>query len=311
MLDETAEDSALLKRFKLLSLIGLGNYARVYRAIPIGTTTGLTSKGDKELAIKSINLSRVSDNYRVKFLPRELSILKSVQHVNICKIYEIFQVTDRIFIVMQFCPKGTIADLLQKIGPFSEAVSRNLFVQTVDAVVYLHSIDLAHRDIKVENILLDTNFVPKLTDFSYSVRLTSYDNEPKHSKSTNQNRHQAQNRATSIVRFNETFCGTLPYLSPEMIRQIPYDSRKADVWSLGVSLYVMLNDRIPFPIDDIKVTVRKQMNRDYKFKANTEFSEKCRELVGILLEPDFSKRVSSLEASRHQWMIGPRERPPI
>lgn len=295
---DTLEDSALLKRFKVINLIGLGNYARVYKAAPISSPK-VNSNSPRELAIKSINLTKVSDNYRTKFLPRELSILKRIQHANICKIYEIFQVADRIFIVMQFCSNGTIADLLQKIGPMSEPVARNLFAQIVDAVVYLHSIDIGHRDIKVENILLDGNFVPKLTDFSYSIRLvdSGVDRQGKSKTMTHQ--------------FNETFCGTLPYLSPEMIRQVPYDSKKTDSWALGVSLYVMLNDRIPFPINDIKLMVKKQLDKDYKFKANISCSENCYHLIGRLLEPDFAKRITSLEASNHQWMSGPREKPEL
>lgn len=315
--DETAEDAALLRRFKLLQLIGLGNYARVYRATPTDAATASSPADglDRELAIKSINLGRVSENYRTKFLPRELSILKRAQHANICKVYEIFQVTHRIFIVMQFCSRGTITDLLQRLGPLSEPVARNLFVQVADAVVYLHALDFAHRDIKVENILLDGDFVPKLTDFSYSVRLGVRAREAKVACGELRrikSQKAAQNRkSTSRSRLNETFCGTLPYLAPEMIRQIPYDSKKADVWSLGVSLYVMLNDRIPFPIDDIKETVRRQLSRDYKFKAQPQRSDKCLELVGLLLEPDFYKRITSQEASRHAWMSsGPREKPP-
>jgi len=310
------EDGALLKRFKIVSLVGIGNYAKVYKAIPSSSplSSKIVSKCPKEFAIKSINLSKVSENYRTKFLPRELSILKRIQHANICKIYEIFQVSDRIFIVMQFCPNGTIADLLQKIGPLSESVSRHLFTQVVDAVVYLHSAELAHRDIKLENILLDDNCVPKLTDFSYSIRLGR-------SRSTNSKRkNQTSNTSIALqpppsgppkMRLNDTFCGTLPYLPPEMIRQIPYDSKKTDIWSLGVCLYVMLNDKIPFPIDDVKLMVKKQMNRDYKFKTTVKVSDKCLELVGQLMEPDFMKRINVLEASKHQWMSGPRDKPEI
>lgn len=306
---ETLEDAQSLKHFKIIALVGTGNYARVYKA--------MSSRG-KELAIKSINLTKTSENYRKKFLPRELTILKKVNHNNICKIREILQVADRIFIVMQFCSRGTIADLLHRNGPFSEPVARFLFHQVLEAVVYLHSIDLTHRDLKVENILLDQDFTPKLTDFSYSCYIIELTNS-RSSASKYANLKQAgassspqQANAAAMgrsIKLNETFCGTLPYLSPEMIRQCPYDPRKTDVWSLGVCLYVMLNDRLPFPFNDIKQMIRKQMARDFKFRANVEFSETVKEMVGLMLEPDYLKRPRSKEVLKHAWFNGSREKP--
>lgn len=305
---ETSEDATYLRRFKILNLVGTGNYARVYRVV--------SSKG-RELAVKAINLSKTSENYRTKFLPRELTILKRIKHINICKTHEILQVADRIFIVMQFCSRGTIADLLHKLGPLSESVTRNLFIQTVEAVCYMHSIDLAHRDLKIENILLDQDFCPKLTDFSYSTFLTekttSAKNQPKSGslkqlKTINQFRPASP---TSPTNLSDTFCGTLPYLSPEMIRQNPYDSKKTDIWSLGVCLFVILNDKLPFPFEDIKMMIRKQLSRDYKFRANADYTESIRNLVGSMLEPDFTRRLNIQGVSRHPWMDGVREKPSI
>lgn len=304
---ETAEDASFLKRYRVNHLIGTGNYARVYKGTFLGN--------NKELAIKSINLTRTSENYRQKFLPRELSILKRVNHVNICKIYEIIQVADRIFIIMQFCQRGTIADLLQRNqGPLGESVARYLFAPTVDALVYLHSLEIAHRDLKMENILLDNDYVPKVTDFSYSCWLSEpgthspLDRTNKTLTLKSFTKHHRTKQQLSM-RLNDTFCGTLPYLSPEMIRQFPYDPKKTDTWSLGVCLYVMLNDRLPFPFNDIKLMVKRQLTRDFKFRSSVEASDTCRDLVARLLDPDFSRRVSSVEASQHDWMSGPRERP--
>lgn len=300
---ETNDDANMLKRFKILALIGTGNYARVYKALSIH---------GKELAVKAINLSKTSENYRTKFLPRELTILKKINHINICKTHEIIQVADRIFIVMQYCPRGTIADLLHNLGPLSEPVARNLFAQTVDAIVYMHSIEMAHRDLKVENILLDQDFCPKLTDFSYSVHLATRQNSIGKNSHGSSSLKQVKNLPIrSPIKLSETFCGTLPYLSPEMIRQNPYDSKKTDVWSLGVCLYVMLNDRLPFPFNDIRLMVKKQLAKDYKFKTHNRFSDQLKDLLGLMLEPEVVKRLTSYEVSRHQWMSGPREKPPL
>lgn len=315
---ETAEDAALLKRFKLTQLLGTGNYSRVYK--------GITCSG-REVAIKSINLTKSSENYIKKFLPRELSILKRVYHVNVCRTLEILQISDRIFILMQFCERGTIADLLFKCGAFSESVSRYLFGQTLDALIYLHNNDIAHRDVKIENILLTGDFVAKLTDFSYSVCLT----DPVVSPSQASKRHHshvgpkepntqaggqrksaiAKHSKQNSLRLNDTFCGTLPYLAPEVIRLASYDAKKTDIWSLGICLFVMLNDRLPFPFHDVKSMVRKQLTRDFKFKANVNFTEQLIDIVNQMLEPDSNRRLSSVELSRHPWMNGPKDKPVI
>lgn len=326
---ETAEDSAVLRRFKIVQLIGTGNYARVYR--------GLSQSG-RELAIKSINLSKTTDNYKYKFLPRELTILKRITHPNICKIYEITQVSDRVFIIMQFCSRGTIADLLHHCGPLNEPVTRYLFVPTAEAVHYLHAMHFSHRDLKLENILLDHDYNPKLTDFSYSVSFASSSEKSFASKTVRSptivansqglslgKQHSGPSRNSSpgpaggvqssrcaaihTSKLNETFCGTLPYLSPEMIRRQPYDSKKTDMWSLGVCLYIMLNDKAPFLFDDIKSMVKKQLSCDFKFRTNVEFSPEVRELVSLMLEPDYTKRISSHEVVRHIWTQGEREKP--
>lgn len=315
---ETTEDGQLLSRFRIANLIGVGNYARVYRAF---TLSG------KELAVKAINLSRTSDTYKQKFLPRELTILRRIRHPNICKVHEIIQIADRVFIVMQFCPRGTIADLLHRLGALSEPVSRNLFSQTAEAVAYLHSLDLAHRDLKVENILLDGEFCPKLTDFSYSVQVRDAHRLQQATHKTTQTGHrdnhagsqppaglpancrQGPKSRSSSMRLNDTFCGTLPYLSPEIIRQCPYDSKKTDIWSLGICLYVMLNDRLPFPFHDIKLMVKRQMSHEFKFRASIEFSEQSKDLVRHMLEPEYQRRPSCADLLKHPWMFGPREKP--
>lgn len=302
---ETNDDANMLKRFQILQLVGTGNYARVYR--------GLSAAG-KEVAIKSINLSKTSDNYRRKFLPRELTILRKINHPNIVKVFEILQVSDRIYIVMQFCPRGTIADLLQKLGNLSEPVSRFLFIQIIEAVAYLHSIDLAHRDLKVENVLLDKDFSPKLTDFSYSAYTTDKQTfAGKASKIISLKLtviKQTVARSNS-VKLSDTFCGTLPYLSPEMIKQYPYDPKKTDVWSLGVCLFVMLNDGLPFPISDIKTMIKKQIAREFKFKRGVDFTDSVKDIINLMLEPDYVKRPSCVEVCKHLWLSGAREKPQV
>lgn len=128
------------KGFRVLEKVGSGNYAKVYRVI---------NPDNKELAVKIIDLNKTSQNYRVKFLPRELDILSRLHHRNIAKIYEIIQLPKLIYIFMEYTPNGTVADFLRVYKAIPENFCQVMFHRIVDALYYLHNANIAHRDLKV------------------------------------------------------------------------------------------------------------------------------------------------------------------
>lgn len=263
------------KGFKVLEKCGSGNYAKVYK---------VRSADEKDYAVKIIDLSKTSKNYRVRFLPRELDILARLQHRSIVQIYEIIQSAKMIFIFMEYTPNGTVADFLRQYRAIPEYVCKPMFAQVVDALHYMHSQWIAHRDLKLENILIDKYGQPKLTDFSYSLICN-------------------KDEAGRLV-MSRTFCGSLPYIPPEVLQEHAYDPRVADVWSLGVCLYVMLNDGLPFKFHELTVMLQSQLNKDWKFKSRVvnQVSDVAKELVARMLEPDVKTRITCAEILCHAWI---------
>lgn len=138
------------KGFRVLDKVGSGNYAKVYRVI---------NPENKELAVKVIDLAKTSQNYRVKFLPRELDILSRLHHRNIAKIFEIIQLPKLIYIFMEYTPNGTVADFLRVYRAIPENFCQVMFHRIIDALHYLHRNNISHRD-------LNFVIVPPLTSSS-------------------------------------------------------------------------------------------------------------------------------------------------
>jgi tRNA A-37 threonylcarbamoyl transferase component Bud32 len=277
LVDKESKEFSLVKNFMasrnyvVLESIGSGNYAEVYKAF--------SPAHKKSVAVKVIDLKKANENYRVNFLPREIKILPQLKHPAIIKIYEISQTSNKIFMVMELASKGTIANWLRDFGSFSEDMAWAMFREVLEALNFMHSKSIAHRDIKLENILLTSKFRPKLSDFSYAVECD---------KNT----------------LSDTFCGSLPYFSPEILQRKPYNPLISDVWSLGVCLFIMLNDGLPFKIGDDRAMLNKQLSHDWHFRTKVEakLSQELKLMVSKMLEPDVRKRATTDMLMKDQWI---------
>jgi serine/threonine protein kinase len=278
LVDKKSKEFSLVKNFMAMKgygvseSIGSGNYAEVYEAYSL--------KKSKNVAVKVIDLKKANQNYRVNFLPREFEVLRQLKHPGFIKIYEISQTHSKIFIVMELAAKGTIADWLRDRGSLSENTAWAMFKEVLEALHYMHSLHIAHRDIKLENILLTAKFHPKLSDFSYAIIFEG--------KS----------------KLSDTFCGSLPYFSPEILQRKPYNPLICDVWSLGVCLFIMLNDGLPFKIADDNVMLNKQLSHDWHFRTKVEakLSQELKLIVSKMLEPDVRKRATTDMLMKDQWI---------
>ena len=143
--------------------------------------------------------------------------------------------------------------------------------------------EIAHRDMKCENILLTSNFNVKIADFGFA-------------------RFVIDNRGKRVL--SDTYCGSLSYAAPEILRGSPYNPKIADIWSLGVILYILLNKAMPFDDTDIKRLYEQQTNRKWKFRSKVagSLSENVKRLVSKLLEPDPPKRWKLEQIIKSEWI---------
>lgn len=167
-------------------IIGSGAYAHVFRVH--------SQTVNQDFALKLIELRKVSQNYRNHFLKNEISVLRHLRHRNVVKFIETFPIDNSkaYVMVMEFLPNGTFCDHLFEHGVFTEKLAHKLFVDIGSGLEYMHGLAIAHRDLKLENLLLSPDNVGKISDFSLSIQ---WDRK----------------------KLADNYCGTLPYFAPEIL----------------------------------------------------------------------------------------------
>ncbi|XP_009073220.1 PREDICTED: testis-specific serine/threonine-protein kinase 6 [Acanthisitta chloris] len=270
----TGENLLSKMGYNLGPTLGEGSFSKVKAAT--------SSKYKGPLAIKVLDQQQVSQKIRYKFLPRELSIMRKIRHPNIVHIFEIIQVCNvKVYIVME-AMDTTLLQLVKQQGKLScIPEARDIFVQVVRAVSYLHDRNLVHRDLKCENVLLtaDSHRV-KISDFGFSKEVNSSPD------------------------LSATFCGTVAYTPPEVLMNIPYDAKKFDMWSLGVMLYVMVVGCIPFDDDDVLSMPQRQKKGALYPEGMPALPEPCQTLITQLLQFSPAARPEAWQVAKHRWLNG-------
>lgn len=245
--------------------IGKGSFAEVRMIKP-----KTPQEDDQKLAVKIIQKAEsVSTN---KVIIREVKALRKLVHPNIISFHEVLRKGDKFYIIMEFAEGGDLFQKLDKHGAISDDEGKAIFSGIINGLHYCHQLSIAHRDLKLENILLDKNSRPKISDFGFSR--SCLDNEGKRILS-------------------KTFCGSLYYAGPEILMGSPYNPTISDIWSCGVILYAMMFNAMPFMEKDVKVLVQKELNRDITFPASKGVRESCVELIKWMLEPDVIRRATT------------------
>ncbi|GFY61867.1 hypothetical protein TNIN_479941, partial [Trichonephila inaurata madagascariensis] len=256
--------------FSLGRLLGEGSYCKVRAAV----------YEDKEVAVKVITRDKLSHEFSTKFLPREIEILSKIRHENIVKVYKIFNFPKRVYIFMELIKDDVLAYVRAR-GHLAEKETRHFFGQMVNALKYLHGLNIAHRDLKCENIMIDDNHNIKLIDFGFCRSTVD---------------------AFGRRKLSETFCGSTAYAAPEVLQGLAYNPMMYDVWSLGCVLYIMTTGMMPFDDSHIRKMVTNQLKRHIKFPSNFQISHHLKDLIKHMLEPDVTRRYTMERVSRSEWM---------
>jgi len=304
---EMAHPNGPYHKYVLGSAIGSGAYATVKRCYDKATQQEFAIKvidkrkfalnqgeggGSRIYAtVEATEAAAAQHNSKLSnTLRAEVEILRSIDHENVIKVFDVFE-TDRYFyIVLELISGGDLLDfLLENKRPFTEDEARALFWQLVEATDYLHSQQIVHRDIKPENILINkaTRKI-KLTDFGLS-------------------------RIVGEGSFMKTVCGTPQYLAPEVLQLAPVVAQRkgppsqagygkaVDLWSLGVILYVMLAAAQPF---DENTMVESILAGRFQFPEDrwTGKSAAVKDLIRGLLTVDPEQRYTAEQVRNHEWM---------
>lgn len=216
---------------------------------------------------------------------REINSLRMLNHPNIVSLVEVLKSGKYIGIVLEYALGGELFDYILLSKYLKENAAKKLFAQLVSGVDYMHSKGLIHRDLKLENLLLDKHKNIIISDFGF---VNSFNTEK--------------------LDLMKTSCGSPCYAAPELVlTSAPYGGRKVDIWSLGVILYAMLAGYLPFD-DDVENEDGSDIIRLYNYICNTSLtfpeyvSPLARDLLRKIIVPDPNKRISMDEIRNHPWL---------
>ncbi len=285
VLDRISSKEAFLNKYEIMNQIGTGGFSKVYRCQCVLTR--------HDYAVKVIDLRplRLREGFDPSRLRREVDIMSKLKHQNIVGFIESFETDEQVLMVLEYCPGKELFDVILERNRFAENDAKPVFAQICRALHYLHSLNIIHRDVKPENILvLDKpdvkgRLVVKLLDFGLS-------------------------KNAGAGSEAKTFVGTPCYVSPE----VEYTGKglggtyglPADCWSLGAVLYVMLVARFPeFQQDPV--------TRRVVLKLSSQLwggiSSAAKDLVSRLMDTNQHSRLTTGGALLHEWLAEHRSTP--
>lgn len=281
--------------YLLLQTLGEGEFGKV--------KLGVHKEWGEEVAVKLIKRDKVGtsdgqlqitgpskDPAKMSKVEKEIRVLKDVRHPNIVRLYEVIESDRYIGIVLEYASGGELFDHILAHKYLKERDACRLFAQLISGVSYLHQKKIVHRDLKLENLLLDRNRNVIITDFGFA--------------------NNFENKNDDLMA---TSCGSPCYAAPELVVQDGlYAGSAVDVWSCGVILYAMLAGYLPFD-DDPANPDGDNINLLYKYIMATPLSfpdyigPQPRDLLCRMLVPDPIKRTTLSGVMAHQWLAPYRE----
>ena len=261
--------STKMKFYKYGRLLGKGAFGKVN--LCLHTLTG------RLVAIKSINKEKIKNERQKQKIEQETKIMETLsKSKNIVKIFETYETKKHICIVMEYICAGDLLTYIKKRSKLTEPVAKFIFKQIILGIKHIHDNNIIHRDIKLDNILLDLDNNIKICDFGVSRKIN-----------------------IGEIMFEQ--CGTPAYIAPEILINKGYEGFGVDVWSAGVVLYAMLSGTVPFKGNNIKELHDLIINGNYK-EVNG-ISKEADDLIKKILEVDAKKRIKIDQILNHPWLV--------
>ncbi|KAF2668868.1 Pkinase-domain-containing protein [Microthyrium microscopicum] len=278
---------------------------------------GWKRDGSTQVAIKLIRRETLGSNpTRLPKIYREIAILRELEHPNIVRLHEMVETERHIGIILEYASGGELFDYILQNRYLKDNAARRLFAQLISGVGYLHKKGIVHRDLKLENLLLDRNRNIIITDFGFANTFNSNDNLTDEIEYNLTNKDFVKRLGLDHTDdeghrrgdLMQTSCGSPCYAAPELVvTDSLYTGRKVDVWSCGVILYAMLAGYLPFD-DDPDNPEGDNINLLYKYIVSTPLifpeyvTPHARDLLKRILVPDPRKRADLFEIARHSWL---------
>ncbi|CCE87079.1 Piso0_005616 [Millerozyma farinosa CBS 7064] len=208
-------------------------------------------------------------------IEREIIIMKLLNHPNVLRLYDVWETSKALYLVLEYVEGGELFDLLVERGPLQEMEAIKYFRQIILGTAYCHALGICHRDLKPENLLLDSTLNVKLADFGMAA-------------------------LESNGKLLETSCGSPHYAAPEIVSGLKYHGAASDVWSCGVILFALLTGRLPFDDENIRNLLLKVQAGNYEMPS--ELSAEAQDLINLMLTVNPSDRISTDKILSHRLL---------
>jgi len=257
-------------QYQIKGKIGEGMFGKVKLGIHLFTK--------EKVAIKIFDKGKIKKEKEQEYIEREISILKKLNHYNIIKLYNIIHTDNFIFLIQEYVPNGELLHFLESKENINltEKDICKIYQQIISGIEYLHEVGIAHRDLKLENILLNFKNDIKIIDFGLSNKYNK-DNE----------------------ELLQSSCGSPCYAAPEMIKGAKYHGVDTDIWSSGIILYLMLCKTFPFNDKNNSKLYQKILSG--KFNLPSYLSNEAKDLLSKLLKVNPNERIKLNEIKKHPW----------
>ncbi|KAM0042106.1 putative protein kinase CAMK-CAMKL-CHK1 family [Helianthus debilis subsp. tardiflorus] len=267
----TGDDGMQLQlgKYEIGRTLGEGNFGKVKYAKDIQTGHPFAVKILEKTRIKNLNFSDQ--------IKREIATLKILKHPNVVRLHEVLASKTKIYMILEYVNGGELFDTIASKGKLSESDGRKLFQQLIDGVTYCHDKGVYHRDLKLENVLVDAKGSIKISDFGLSAL-------PQHL------------RDDGLLH---TTCGSPNYVAPEILSNRGYDGATSDTWSCGVILYVILTGYLPFDDRNLAVLYQKIFKGDVQMPKWLPSGAK--NLIKRILDPNPKTRITMADIKADEW----------
>ena len=266
--------------YKFGRLLGEGAYAVVRLAYK-------KSEG-KNYAAKIYDKAKLFDEHRRNSVCREVMLMQKLKHESVVEFSEAFETDHHVYLIMEYVSGKSLHDYLkrQRASPsnktefdqtLSETESKRIVKQLLQCLHYLHDQGITHRDIKLENILLDQKNNIKIIDFGFSTR------------------YKPQKKL-------KLFCGTPSYMAPEIVSRIEYLGPPADIWATGVLLFCLLNGFFPFK-GQTDAELYRKINRGSFKLIRSDLSDDCLTVLKEMFNVNPESRLSAAELLQENWFL--------
>lgn len=262
------------EKYRMVHYLGKGTSAQVWEAVD-----EREGKSDRKVAIKVFDKHKGNWASRSKQAIREAKLLQALNHPAIVKVFETFDAPFKFHIVLELLTGGSLRQLLvsQRSPGLDEVTCRNLFEQICGGLRFCHGRNIVHRDLKLENIILESPTGPaKIIDFGFALQLRSFEQRLR------------------------VFCGTPSYMAPELVMGKEYSGFCTDMWALGIVLFGMLTGRLPFEGQTESQLFSKIRRGTFRFPEGV--SELPQRLISGILRIDAPSRSTASQALQHRWV---------